>query len=123
MPGRRKYAQLLTERPRETIDAASQITPANSLLSWRVAETHVDDLRRAADPSMLARGAKDLSLRSVENLVVPITIRSARPADASALANLAERDSAEVPSLPVLIAEANDELRAAMSLYDGAAIA
>jgi hypothetical protein len=95
----------------------------NHHLTKLVAETHVDDLRRAADPSRLARGAKDLSLRSVENLEVPITIRSARPADASALANLAQRDSAEVPSVPVLIAEANGELRAAMSLYDGAAIA
>jgi hypothetical protein len=52
-----------------------------------------------------------------------ITIRRARPADASALARLAELDSADVPSVPVLIAEANGKLRAAVSLYDGAAIA
>jgi hypothetical protein len=95
----------------------------NHHLTKLVAEAHLDDLRRAADTSRLARAAKDLPLRSVENLETPITIRPARSADASALANLAARDSAQIPSVPVLVAEANGELRAALSLYDGAAIA
>ena len=88
-----------------------------------VAEAHREDLRRAADRSRLARAAKNLPERSVKNLEVPITIRPARPADAGALAKLAELDSADVLSVPVLIGEANGELRAAVSLYDGAAIA
>lgn len=95
----------------------------NHHLMKLVAEAHREDLRHAADRSRLARAAKNLPERSVENLEVPITIRPARPADASALAKLAELDSADVPSVPVLIAEANGELRAAVSLYDGAAIA
>jgi hypothetical protein len=95
----------------------------NSHLTKLMAEAHVEDLRRAADRSRLARAAKDVSLRPVGNLEVPITIRPARPADASALAKLAALDSADVPSVPVLIAEANGEVRAAVSLYDGAAIA
>ena len=88
-----------------------------------LAEARVQDLRRAADNARLARAAKDASRRPVLNPEIPITIRPARAADASALANLAERDSAEVPLAPVLIAEASGELRAAVSLHDGAAIA
>lgn len=88
-----------------------------------VAEAHVEDLRLAVDRSRPARPPKDLSVRQVAHREVPVTIRPARPGDASALAKLAECDSAEIPSVPVLIAEANGELRAAVSLYDGAAIA
>ena len=88
-----------------------------------LAEARIQELRRAADDSRLARAAKDASRQPAVNLELPITIRPARAADASALANLAERDSAEVPLEPVLIAEASGELRAAVSLYDGAAIA
>jgi hypothetical protein len=88
-----------------------------------LAEARIQDLRRAADASRLARAAKDASRPPSVKLEIPITIRPARAADASALANLAERDSAEVPLAPVLIAEASGELRAAVSLYDGAAIA
>jgi hypothetical protein len=95
----------------------------NRHLTKLMAEARVEDLRRAADRSRLARAAKNLPERSVENLEVPITIRPAGPADTSALAKLAELDSADVPSAPVLIAEANGEVRAAVSLYDGAAIA
>jgi hypothetical protein len=95
----------------------------NNHLTALLAEAHLEDLRRTADRSRLARAAKDPPQQSVENLEAPITIRPARPADASALAKLAELDSAEVPSVPILIAEANGKLRAAVSLCDGAAIA
>jgi hypothetical protein len=95
----------------------------NHHLTKLVAEAHGDDLRRAADRFRLARAAKDVALPTVANPEVPITIRPARPADASPLAQLAELDSAEMPVAPVLIAEAHGELRAAVSLYDGAAIA
>jgi hypothetical protein len=95
----------------------------NHHLTKLVAEAHLGDLRRDADRSRLARAAKKVPQRSVENLEVPITIRPARPADASALAALVQLDSAHVPSVPVLIAEANGKLRAAVSLDDGTAIA
>jgi hypothetical protein len=95
----------------------------NYYLTKLIAEAHVDDLRRAADRSALRRTAKEVSQRRAGSLEVPITIRPARSADASALAKLAELDSAEALSLPVLIAEAAGEVRAAVSIYDDAAIA
>jgi hypothetical protein len=52
-----------------------------------------------------------------------VTIRHAFPDDALALVRLAALDSAEVPPEPVLVAEMNGELRAALSMRDGAVIA
>ncbi|HET7047294.1 MAG TPA: hypothetical protein VFI54_03415 [Solirubrobacteraceae bacterium] len=53
-----------------------------------------------------------------------ITIRSAYADDLAALARLATLDSAAgVPAAPVLVAEVDDELRAALSLADGSVIA
>jgi hypothetical protein len=95
----------------------------NHYLTKIMAEAHVEDLRRAVHRPGLARGAKEGTPRPIGNLEAPITIRPARSADASALAKLAALDSAEVPSLPVLIAEVTGQVRAAVSLHDGAAIA
>jgi hypothetical protein len=52
-----------------------------------------------------------------------ITIRPAYADDALALSRLAALDSAEVPAEPVLLAEADGELRVALSLTDGSVIA
>jgi hypothetical protein len=52
-----------------------------------------------------------------------VTIRHAFPDDALALARLAALDSAEVPPQPMLLAEMNGELRAALSMLDGTVIA
>lgn len=52
-----------------------------------------------------------------------VTLRSGFPDDAGALARLAALDGAAVPIAPVLLAEVEDELRAAISLIDGAQIA
>ena len=54
---------------------------------------------------------------------VAITLRLAGAADSTAVADLAGLDSASVPATPVLIAEAGREIRAALSLRDGAMIA
>jgi hypothetical protein len=57
-------------------------------------------------------------------LTAPITIRVATPDDHPGLARLAALDSAEgVPPGRLLIAEVDGELRAALSLHDGSAIA
>ncbi len=57
-------------------------------------------------------------------LPLPVTIRPASAEDAPALVALAALDSAAaVPAAPVLVAEVEGELRAAMSLWDGRAIA
>jgi hypothetical protein len=86
-------------------------------------EAHADDLRREADRRRLEAQARS-ALRRVEETAGPsITIRIARPDDARALLHLAELDSAGVPPAPVLLAEADGELSAALSLRDGSSIA
>jgi hypothetical protein len=52
-----------------------------------------------------------------------VTIRYAFPDDASALTRLAALDSSEPPTAPVLVAEVEGELRAAISLSDGFVVA
>jgi hypothetical protein len=52
-----------------------------------------------------------------------IVLRLADPGDQGALLRLAALDSSRPPSPPVLVAEADGVLRAAVSLRDGAAIA
>ena len=52
-----------------------------------------------------------------------ILIRPDRPDDARAVDRLAGLDSATVPPAPLLLAEVGGELRAALSLANGAAIA
>jgi|SRR5664279_1472338 len=52
-----------------------------------------------------------------------ITLRPATPEDAAAVRRLAALDSAAVPASPLLLAEADDALRAALSTATGAAVA
>jgi hypothetical protein len=52
-----------------------------------------------------------------------VTFRYARPDDARALAELAQLDSSRAPTGTILVAEADGELWAAVSLEDGHAIA
>ena len=52
-----------------------------------------------------------------------ISIRRATPADAAALRRLARLDSATVPAGEVIVADIGGELRAAVGVADGRAIA
>lgn len=52
-----------------------------------------------------------------------VTLRYGFPDDAVALARLAALDSTRVPDGPLLLAEVSGEIRAALSLTDGTAIA
>jgi hypothetical protein len=52
-----------------------------------------------------------------------LTIRLAREDDRASLATLAQLDSGHAPAKPVLLAEADGGLVAALSLLDGAAVA
>jgi hypothetical protein len=58
-----------------------------------------------------------------KTLQAQIMIRPAYADDAAALARLAALDSARVPEAPLLLAEVDGELRAALSLPGGASIA
>jgi hypothetical protein len=51
-----------------------------------------------------------------------ILLRMAAAGDAAALRRLAERDCAPIPQAPLLVAEADGELVAAISLHDRACI-
>jgi hypothetical protein len=61
--------------------------------------------------------------RSSRNPSESLTIRMAVPADAEALGRLAELDSAAPPPMPMLVVEVGGELRAALPLNGGPAIA
>lgn len=52
-----------------------------------------------------------------------VTLRYAFPDDDEAVARLAALDSAALPTAPLLVAEVEGDLRAAVSLHDGAVIA
>ena len=86
----------------------------------QLADAHVDALRRAGGPS---RPASSNSRRPGSAADLTIVIRPSRPEDDRTLARLAALDSATVPAEPLLVAEADGALRAALSLHDGAVIA
>ncbi|HEV3391121.1 MAG TPA: hypothetical protein VG057_19010 [Solirubrobacteraceae bacterium] len=86
----------------------------------QIAEAHADARRRDGAGQ---RPSKQGSPRDGWVDDSTIVIRPNRAADDRALARLAGLDSASVPAEPLLVAEAGDELRAALSLRDGAVIA
>jgi hypothetical protein len=69
------------------------------------------------------RGLRVRGRRASSSDQEEVTVRHASDADADALADLAELDSVRVPPGPLLLAEVDDELRAALSLSDGTVIA
>lgn len=84
------------------------------------AQARVDDLLRDAAAHRLRPGPSPP--RAADD-AAPVTLRFGFPDDAASLARLAELDSARPPADPVLLAEVGGELRAALSLRDGAVIA
>src|SRR5205807_9091412 len=79
------------------------------------------DLRRTADGQRLARLAARPGRRAAAERSV--TLRFGSPADAKALARLAELDSSTAPAHPVLLAEVDGQLLAALALADGRVVA
>jgi hypothetical protein len=84
-----------------------------------LAEERLEDVRRAAERSRLARSARPRRRKPAAQ----VTIRGASAADAETLERLADLDSSEVPSGPLLVAEIDGRLWAALSLRDGTVIA
>jgi len=80
-------------------------------LNFLAAQEHARDLHRAAADARLDTG---------DTPVTRVTLRFAAAADRARLHHLAELDSREIPSGPVLVAEVDGRLRAALPL-DGAA--
>jgi hypothetical protein len=82
-----------------------------------LARAHGDALRRVGS------GRRPASVGAGSPTDVAIVIRPSRPEDERALGRLAGLDSASVPAAPLLVAEADGALRAALSLRDGGVIA
>ena len=83
-------------------------------LNLLAAREHSRELRAAADVVRVDAGASPVSR---------VTLRYAAAKDAAGLRWLAELDSAEAPSGPVLVAEVDGRLRAALPLRGGDPIA
>jgi hypothetical protein len=62
-------------------------------------------------------------MAALQNLAPTVVIRAARGSDGPALRRLAALDSAEIPAGELLIAEADDQLVAALSLETGDKVA
>jgi hypothetical protein len=90
-------------------------------LTMAVAQTRIDDLRRAAN----ARGTAEDETRPARPVVSEqsVTLRLGSADDANSLARLAALDGAEPPEQPVLLAEVDGVLLAALALSDRSAIA
>jgi hypothetical protein len=84
-------------------------------LNFLAAREHARDLREAADRAR--------PIDSGATPVTRVTLRRAGAADADALGKLAELDSALPLSGPVLVAEVDGRLRAALPLRGGSPIA
>ncbi len=82
---------------------------------------HIAARSRQRDFEAAARAARRVD--AGETPVTRVTLRYAAAADAGALRRLAELDSATAPELPVLLAEVDGRLRAALPLDGGAPIA
>jgi hypothetical protein len=95
--------------------AAAMHSPLHRLL----AQARVDELRRAGADDALARHPQ---LPSRLPLTSPVTLRFGFPDDSSAIGRLAALDNSLPPARPVLLAEVAGELRAALSLSDGAVV-
>lgn len=74
-------------------------------------------MRRAAEAARRGRPA------SMDLADSPVTLRFCSSADKRALADLAALDCATTPTEPVLLAEIDGSVRAALSLADGAVVA
>ena len=95
----------------------------SSFLPKQLADARRDDLLRDAARHNRQAAARRAAREAAVAAEVPITIRFARPDDHRALARLAQLDSAHLPTGPLLIAEVADDVRVALSMSDGAAIA
>src|SRR5690349_3080403 len=66
---------------------------------------------------------KEPTMAALQNLAPTVVIRAARGSDGPALRRLAALDSADLPAGELLIAEADDQVVAAVSVDTGAKVA
>jgi hypothetical protein len=97
----------------------------NPTLHRLLATERARELRSAADGRGVAGRSRRRRTPAGPKLALEaaVTIRYGFPDDERALRRLAALDSSEPPGAPVLVAEVDGELRAALSLSDGAVVA
>lgn len=93
----------------------------SSHLDMGLAQARIDDLRRTAEARGLAHQRGELGGTVTAERTV--TLRLGSPGDERALARLAELDSSTPPPRPVLLAEVDGQLLAALALSDGSVVA
>ena len=84
-----------------------------------LARARSEELRAAAGQTR----ARDRGDPAAIPATTPVTLRFAFPDDADAVARLAVLDSSAPPAMPMLLGEVGGQLRAALSLADGALVA
>jgi hypothetical protein len=87
-----------------------------------LAQARTDDLRLAADARVAAEAIRT-EARRPPVIEKPVTLRFGAARDENSLARLAALDSKEPPTQPVLLAEVDGQLLAALTLSDGCVIA
>jgi hypothetical protein len=92
-----------------------------------LARAKLEDLYREAAEARLASGARVAKRRDLPGVEVvlesSVTLRAGGAEDDGPLARLAALDSSKPLAWPVLVAEVQGEVRAALSLRDGAVVA
>jgi len=104
--------------PTRTSDPYHMNHLSKYLIEARIEDIHRDVRRTRGGAVTFGWQGRDRATRDA-----PITIRRATAKDTPALRHVASLDSADVPAAPVLLAEAEGEVRAAMSLVSGAIVA
>ena len=90
----------------------------NTDLNYALAQERIDDLHRAGE-----RERRVTATRAAERGDRPLTIRMSRPADSGPITRVARLDSQWPPGEPLLVAEVDDEIVAALSLGSGVVVA
>src|SRR5438045_2111419 len=85
----------------------------NSFLSNEVAQQHIGDLRREARAGHVPEEPGELAEEDC------LTVRAATPRDSDGVRLLAALEGVAMPTGEVLVAQAGDELRAALPLDGG----
>jgi hypothetical protein len=95
----------------------------NAHLTYLIAQARSAELQRAAQRGQLVQEARAAAAAQQSGDDERVTLRFGSAADDAGLARLSALDSAEPPAHPVLLAEVNGQLRAALGLSDGTAVA
>ena len=95
----------------------------NPHLNYTIAQDRSAELQRAARGGQLIREARAAAAGHPVVHAERVTLRFGSAADDGTLARLSALDSSEPPARPVLVAEVNGQLRAALGLSDGTAVA